>query len=447
MKDINIIADELWRICKDYNGVPSQTVDKRAYSKALRIIKTYGETPQIKAVIKEYNISLKSYNKDKESHIAEILAILEERKAMPNSSQEKALYGFVKDFFRKYKDDPEIEKLKYQYVGPSCFPLPDSVYSKFVQEKMEVTSTKSHLIDAYKYILYVWNQYGILPADNTKPMQEVMHKIEYYSKYAGQRMSNNELDGLFSFSKTLEELGCKDKLLCNIYHCPEFESESVQNRVRNLVIENGSCAIKYIAEIAIPGVSLPEKFVYYYYYSCAYNKEDYWTIRPLGYIYAGPEDFGRSFLRVHYRDYKNCQIDRIRESAKSNFRNWTDNPPKTLDDWKFFGQCGLFVEDWNFNSNKLKPISEDWSETIIDYAFKTSDRYFYVYDRFKYFDYLLFLLENGYKLYASQMTNWLASWIDAKGFTSEDESIRQKVRELLKNKNIDLEDLPKYGSI
>ena len=49
-KDIDIIADELWWICKEYNGIPSQTVDKKAYSKALYILKTYGETPQIKAV-------------------------------------------------------------------------------------------------------------------------------------------------------------------------------------------------------------------------------------------------------------------------------------------------------------------------------------------------------------------------------------------------------------
>ena len=88
-KDIDIIADELWWICKEYNGIPSQTVDKKAYSKALYILKTYCETPQIKAVVKEYNLSLKNYNKDKESRIAEVLAILEERKAMPHSSQEK----------------------------------------------------------------------------------------------------------------------------------------------------------------------------------------------------------------------------------------------------------------------------------------------------------------------------------------------------------------------
>lgn len=38
-KDIDLIADELWWICKEYNGIPSQTVDKKAYSKARYIIK------------------------------------------------------------------------------------------------------------------------------------------------------------------------------------------------------------------------------------------------------------------------------------------------------------------------------------------------------------------------------------------------------------------------
>ena len=34
------------------------------------------------------------------------------------------------DFFKKYRDVPEVEKLKFQYAGPSCFPLPESAYGK-----------------------------------------------------------------------------------------------------------------------------------------------------------------------------------------------------------------------------------------------------------------------------------------------------------------------------
>lgn len=283
-------------------------------------------------------------------------------------------------------------------------------------------------------------------------MQLVLRKIHDYSKgyganYYRNRLSQEEIDSLFSFSKTLEKMGCEDKFLCGIYHCPEFDTDSVQERVRNMVIENGSCAIKYIAEMAIPGVSLPEEFVYYYYYSCAYDRDDYWTIRPLGFLYCIDKNFGRYFIRVHFRDYKKCQVDKIRNNAKANYRNWSENPPKTLEDWKYFGQWGLFVDDYQKEVSQMTLITKDWSETIIDYAFKTSERYFYMYDRFKYFDYLLYLIENGYDLFHSDVTRWIKDWLDIEGISSKHESIRKKIIVLLNKKNIDLNKLPEYGSI
>lgn len=317
---------------------------------------------------------------------------------------------------------------------------------------MSEKNITTNLSGAYRSILNFWNRFGTLPDENTKPMQVVMHRIHRYSRYngynySGKKISGNALDDLFTFSKTLDELGCNDKFLCGIYHCPEFDSEPVQERVREMLIENGSCAVKYIAEMSIPGVSLPEEFVYYYYYSCAYDRDDYWKIRPLGFLYAIDEDFGRHFLRVHFRDYSKCKVTDIRNSAQSHYRNWSENPPQTLEDWKYYGQWGLFVDDYYKEVGQMKLISEDWSETIIDASFKKSERYFYVYDRFKYFDYLLYLLENGYVLYKSDVNRWVEGWLECEGFTPEDKSIRQKVKELLKIKGINLNNLLEYGSI
>ena len=103
-KDIDIIADELWWICKEYNGIPSQTVDKRAYSKALYYLKTYGERPEIKAVIQEFKLILpKKYSKSssgKSFGLEDVRKILEERGRMPRLPDEEQLYHKVKIYTR-----------------------------------------------------------------------------------------------------------------------------------------------------------------------------------------------------------------------------------------------------------------------------------------------------------------------------------------------------------
>lgn len=451
--DLRKKSEELRTILRKYNGLPSQKEDKAAHLNIKYYIKSYPDEPEIKALIDEFNLTeSKKYFKDFDSHLERIKAILEERKAMPQSSQEKTLYGFVKDFFKKYRDVPEVEKLKFQYAGPSCFPLPESAYGKLNAPEgkgaamIKWRDWKSDV--AFEYVVYVWKRFGILPAENTKPMQEVRYKIHYYCRYNGKKSRQGEIDSLFAFSKLMEEFECKDKTLCSFHHCQEFDSEEVQQRVRNIVIENGSCAIRYIAEMAIPGVSLPVEYVYYYYYTCAHDKDDYWTIRPLGFIYVVDGDYGQYFLRVHYRDYYMVDVNMIRQSARANYRDWSDNPPQTIDDWKYFGQWGLFVGDYGYKEgSQLKLLREDWSETIIDHALKRSERYFYVYDRFKYLDYLLFLLENDYELYVSDVTGWVQGWYNYEGRAPEDNSIRQKVKSMLEQRGIDLKGLRRFEQL
>ena len=435
-KDIDIIADELWWICKEYNGIPSQTVDKKAYSKALYILKTYGETPQIKAVIKEYNLSLKNYNKDKESRIAEVLAILEERKAMPHSSQEKALYGFVKDFFKQYKDDPDIEKIKYQYAGPSCYPLPDySTGEKQTQWDYSGMWKKKKIHLAFDYVKYVWKRYGIVPADNTKPMQEVMDVIHCFCRYIGKRSSKEEIEILFSFSKQMEELGCKDENLCGFHNCPKLDTEEIQEKIRALLIENGACAVKYISQKVLPNTILSAKYIYYYYYNHAYYSEDFSPKMPLGRIYVKERDSdcGTGILYVNYRDYHLCNVKAIRDNAQANYRNWIELPPITLEDWKVFGQCCFFLPDTDKNrwdeAMKKMPLL-NWNETTVQHAFNTSIPYFYFINPHRYVDFYCYLLEHGYEI----------SYKDSRYFVGYKElAEKPEIAALLKEKNIEIE--------
>lgn len=126
-KDIDLIADELWWICKEYNGIPSQTVDKKAYSKAQYCLKIYGDKPEIKAVIKEFNLSLpRTYRRGISGlplGIEEVKKILEERGRMPLCPEEDSLYHKVKYFFKKNAENEEVKRLKRIYASGDVCPL------------------------------------------------------------------------------------------------------------------------------------------------------------------------------------------------------------------------------------------------------------------------------------------------------------------------------------
>lgn len=49
-------AEELRNILLKYNGIPSQKVDKKAYANVKYHLQTYGNMPEIKALIEEFNL-------------------------------------------------------------------------------------------------------------------------------------------------------------------------------------------------------------------------------------------------------------------------------------------------------------------------------------------------------------------------------------------------------
>lgn len=368
----------------------------------------------------------------KEKRIADIMAILEERKAMPHSTREKALYVFVNNFFKQYKNDPVVERIKYQYAGPSCYPLPDySTGEKQTQWDYSGRWRKKKIYLAFDYVKYVWKHYGIVPAENTKPMQEVMDIIHCFCRYIGRGSSEQEKEILFSFSKQMEELGCKDNNICGFHNCPKLDTEEIQERIRALLIENGACAVKYISQKVLPNTILPAKYIYYYYYNHAYYGKDFSPKMPLGRIYVKGKDYdcGTGIFYVNYRDYHLCNVKKIRDNAQANYRNWIERPPQTLEEWKVFGQCCFFLPDTGdnrFDEAMEKLPLLNWNETTVQHAFNTAIPYFYFYNHHKYEDFYLYLLEHDYEIRCKDLRYFV-------GYRMLEEN--PKIATLLKEKN------------
>ena len=180
-KDIDIIADELWWICKEHNGIPSQTVDKSAYAKALRYLKTYAETPQIKAVIKEFSLSLPRIYTKHDSvrpvhplELEDVKSVLEERGRMPRWPEEGQLYHQVNYFMKKNSEDEEVNRLKMIYAASGCCPL----YEKTVDSYLTRVLSYRRVVQSMEYVLATYQKYHELPARNTVPMKLVRHFLK-----------------------------------------------------------------------------------------------------------------------------------------------------------------------------------------------------------------------------------------------------------------------------
>lgn len=217
-KDIDIIADELWWICKEYNGIPSQTVDKKAYQKALYCLKTYGDRPEIKAVIKEYNLTLPRTKAGVLSGhrlgIEDVKKILEERGRMPFGPIEKSLYYQVRYFFKKNENDEEVKRLKMIYASGDICPL----YERTGALRLGQGRAKTIEVvrKSMKYVIDTYKTYKVFPAVNTVPMKRVRKLLEqpfiflpsrYFTIYV---ISEKEFS---DFLGELIDLGCQDEMV------------------------------------------------------------------------------------------------------------------------------------------------------------------------------------------------------------------------------------------
>ena len=405
--DMTKKIEELRSALQKYNGIPSQTVDRAAHANIKYYIKRYSDNPEIKALIEEYGLSYTKRD-DFETQLEKIKSVLADLGKMPSSSQDKTLYQNVKYFFNRYKDEPIVEKLKYVYAF-GCFPLPDTKYgtrpnSGYNYDPWQGVSMSDTFFEwkdnvCYEYIEYVFKHFQELPGRETKPMVRLRHKIDYWYRY-NIDTDKSELSALYDFLQRMIEYGCKDELITQAYYSFKFDDAEVQKQVEKMLIENGACAIHYIAQTVMQEGTLSDTFVYYYYYIKLNDKKDDREKMPLATLYSRVEPY--RVLRIHYRDYHRCDVNKIRESARTHYRDWREFRPETLEEWKYYGQSEFFdnKEDL-FNVQIIGEYNSsiDWATTYIDKQLIKGEPYFRYYTgRYRYLDYYLYLLENGYTL-------------------------------------------------
>lgn len=402
--DIEQKIIEIKEILEKYGRIPKQTEDKAAHATIKYYLKHYGNEPQIQELMVQYNLKA---GKDKEDLLKEVSSLLKEHGRIPTVKENLAVYGRIRYFFQKYSDLSEVIKLKYIYAHLSCFPLPDSKFGPRPESTpcdFYVGYVSPEYIDwknnvTYEYIEYVYATFQSLPGPETKPMLKLKRNIRHWYRY-NVDVSKDERNLLFEFLQRMLDLGCKDQLIKEAYYSFTFGNKDVQQNVRRLVIENGACAIHYIAQVAIPECPLDDDFVYYYYYVNQNYKVGIRNYMPLGELYSTITPF--RVLRVHYRDYHMCDVDKIKGSAKSHYRDWQKYLPETLEEWKYYGQSEFFCNKADFYTPHIvgglgNPI--DWSTTYIDKQMSRGLPYFrHFKDSLRYLDYYLYLLENGYTL-------------------------------------------------
>ena len=429
--DLDQKITEIKEILAKYGGIPKQTEDRAAHAAVKYVLKTYESEPQVQELMSLYNLTPGKKN-DSERQLNEISSLLKEYGRIPTVKENLAVYGRIRYFFQKNSDLPETVKLKYIYAHQSCFPLPDSRFGQRPESTpcdFYVGFVSPEYIDwknnvTYEYIEYVYANFQSLPGPETKPMLTLKKNIRYWYRYNVDSIKE-ERNQLFEFLRRMIDLGCNDQLIKEAYYSFSFDNKDIQERVRRLVIENGACAIHYIAQVAIPECPLDDDFVYYYYYVNQNDKVGIRNHMPLGELYSTITPF--RVLRVHYRDYHMCDVDKIRESAKAHYRFWQKFLPETLEDWKYYGQSELFCNKADFDTPHIvggigNPI--DWSTTYIDKQVSRGLPYFrHFKDSLRYLDYYLYLLENSYTLQDEK----LLKYFDLENLKSMDLDIRDSM--------------------
>lgn len=441
---LKLKAEELRNILLKYNGIPSQKVDKKAYSNVKYYLQTYGNMPEMKALIEEFNLVIPG-RLDKNAKLEKVRSILAEHEGIPNSTTERAQYDYIRFFFRDHKQDPEVQKLMYIYASPECYPIKEAALQEpakgrdiwgRIDSKWYQWRTDSNI----RYALYVFETYGTLPARHSKPMEQIWSSIDSYCRFQ-EKFSQKEKDSLFAFLEYIFQNGYSDAELYGVYRTKDFNKDSTQRKIRQIMIDQGSCTMQFLAENAMPGVILPINFVFFYYYMNAMKRGCIWTIRPLCEIRLEIEDRANTVLFVHYRDYHLCDIDKIRKEAQIGYREWNDYPPTTKEEGMAYAKWKFFHTDWKrlgYEEHFKVVYTTKWDKTQIEYCLENaSPNYFNDYGAGKKTDFYLFLLEKGYCT-IEQISKELISFArSAEGKDNVTIEKQEFVRDLLSRNHID----------
>lgn len=204
-----------------YNGMPSQNVDRAAYSNIRYYINRYADFPEIKSLIEEFSLKTSnglSREQNFELRFKEIKTILETHKRIPITSTNMEEFQAVNFFFRHYKNNPEVERLKWIYADSDCFPLNNNElrkrnplsFNKMFRDK------RYALPISCDYAIQVFKMYGVLPAEKTPPMEMINRDLPSF-KYAElpYKYGYEHIDRLIT---ELIKLGCNDPLITENKH-------------------------------------------------------------------------------------------------------------------------------------------------------------------------------------------------------------------------------------
>lgn len=203
-------AEELRSILEKYNGIPTFKEDRVAYANVCYYIKNHGDKPEIKALIDEYNLAAPIDRKSEDYfkiRLEEIKSILEKCQSIPKNAKE---YQAVYSFFNKYKDNPEVQRLKYIYADPDCF---KSVTGKpMISKSYQSYRSFCDKYTAAEYIKFVYDKYKVLPARATVPVEK-LRSVYYYRKRVNEEEKYEVLKYFKSLSiiRELSDFGITDE--------------------------------------------------------------------------------------------------------------------------------------------------------------------------------------------------------------------------------------------
>lgn len=198
--DFKSKAEELRLILEKYNGIPTFKEDRVAYANVCYYIKNHSDKPEIKALIDEYNLSAPIDRKSEEYfkiRLEEIKSILERCLSIPKNAKD---YQAVYSFFNKYKETPEVQRLKYIYADPDYFL---SVTGKpMISKSYQSYRSFCDKYTAAEYIKFVYEKYKELPARGTVPVEK-LRSVYYYRK----RVKEEEKYEVLKYFKSLSIIG------------------------------------------------------------------------------------------------------------------------------------------------------------------------------------------------------------------------------------------------
>lgn len=234
--DFDNVVCKLREILEKHKGMPAQRVDSNAYQFARRYIKRYIDEPEIKELIREFNITFRRTPEQayKEKTIL-VKAILEGKEHLPYTRTYKEL--ILKNYFWRYKDDETAKMLKFKYAHE--YAQRDVI--KSLREHNLKKFTGGLFIDwkfRAAYTIIVYNNYNILPIFIHRVYEQALEYEKNQNILVFERISQFYKDEIKIKNQLilyLYKMGCRDEIIVKTYNI--LNNLNTQTIINNLKVE------------------------------------------------------------------------------------------------------------------------------------------------------------------------------------------------------------------